>query len=154
MASSISDKTAATADPRTVGMDAETAVNVTRDNGSHEVTTVRDGVVSYDATTDSETHTAGHWPVEADQHVREIIDGAIAEREARENTRANHRNFNRMLTLFGALLIGLVVTYTLQHGEILGFRLPPWAPGLAPYSFVITVALDSFLALYSFIRHY
>ena len=143
------------ADIRTQGNNAETAVNVTRDNNSHEVTTLRNGTVQYDATSDTETRTSGHWPAEADAHVRGMIADAISEREKRENVRANHRNFNRMLTLFGALAIGLVVTFVLQHKGVPGLvTLPSWTFGLAPYSFVITVLMDSALALYGLIKHY
>lgn len=72
-----------------------------------------------------------------------------AEAKAEEDKRANKRNFNRMLTLVAALIIGLAVTFILNHGY-----LGHWGPALAPYSFVITVMLDSFLAAYSYIRHY
>lgn len=70
-------------------------------------------------------------------------------RQMIEDKRANHRNFNRMLTLIFALMIGLVVTYVLTHGY-----LGKTGSHLAPYSFVITVLLDSTLALYSLIRRY
>lgn len=90
-----------------------------------------------------------------DDRVREIVNGVVKEREARENERANHRNLNRMLTLFGALLIGLVVTFILTHNGIPGVvKLPKWSMVLAPYTFVITILLDSGLALYGYIRHY
>lgn len=85
-----------------------------------------------------------------DDRVREIVNGAIQDREARENFRANKRNFNRMLTLFGALVIGLVVTYVLTTPGLI----PQNWKFLAPYTFVITIVLDSGLALYGYIRKY
>lgn len=80
---------------------------------------------------------------------RREIALAQEERQRLEDIRANHRNLNRMLTLIGALMIGLVVTYVLTHGY-----LGHVGVALAPYAFVITVLLDSSLAAYSFIRHY
>jgi hypothetical protein len=76
----------------------------------------------------------------------ELFDGAITEREKRENSRANHRNFNRLLTLLGAVLIGLVLTYASQKGII--------PKTLAPYTFVITVLLDSTFTAYALYKHY
>lgn len=86
---------------------------------------------------------------EFDDRVMQLINGAIKEREARENERANHRNFNRMMTLFGALIIGLIVTWLLNQ-NVLGHD----GKLLAPYSFVITILMDSGLALYGYIKHY
>lgn len=77
-------------------------------------------------------------------------------RQMIEDKRANHRNLNRMLTLLGALVIGIIVTYSLTHPKILMAAgvAPTTIKFMAPYTFIITVALDSTLALYSFIRHY
>lgn len=85
-----------------------------------------------------------------DDRVKAIVNGAIKEREDRENFRANKRNFNRMLTLFGALVIGLVVTFVLTTPGMI----PANWKFLAPYTFVITIVLDSGLALYGYIRKY
>ena len=85
-----------------------------------------------------------------DDRVKSIVNGAIKEREDRENTRANKRNLNRMLTLFGALVIGLVVTFVLTTPGMI----PAGWKFLAPYTFVITIILDSGLALYGYIRKY
>jgi hypothetical protein len=77
-----------------------------------------------------------------DDRVKSIVNGAIQEREERENFRANKRNFNRMLTLFGALAIGLVVTFVLT------------TPGIIPANWKFTIVLDSGLALYGYIKKY
>jgi hypothetical protein len=81
-----------------------------------------------------------------DNRVLRLVDGAITDREQRENKRANHRNFNRLLTLFGAVIIGLVVTWMATKGII--------PAAVAPYTFVITVLLDSCFSLYALIKHY
>lgn len=85
-----------------------------------------------------------------DDRVKSIVNGAIKEREDRENLRANKRNLNRMLTLFCALIIGLVVTFFLTTPGMV----PASWKFLEPYNFVITLVLDSGLALYGFIRKY
>jgi hypothetical protein len=86
---------------------------------------------------------------EFDNHVMELVNGVLRDRQVAEDKRADKRNFNRMLTLLGALVIGLFVTYSLSHG---------WygsaSAVLAPYSFTITILLDSSLAAYSYIRKY
>jgi hypothetical protein len=73
---------------------------------------------------------------------------ADRDRQKTEDSRANHRNFNRMLTLVGAMVIGLIVTYGLYHGWI------PDGKALGPYSFTITIAMDTGLALYGLIKRY
>lgn len=113
-------------------------VNVTRQTSEH--------VHGKQTTVHSETKTDDVTNGVFDNRVMELFNGAIQEREARENKRANHRNFNRLMTLFGAVVIGLIVTYMSVHGVI-----PAW---LAPYTFVITVLLDSTFSLYALIRHY
>lgn len=93
----------------------------------------------------------------SDKLTRRTIEEVNATRQVIEDTRANHRNLNRMLTLFGALVIGMVLTYLLTHPVLLHswFGMSPkTVKSIAPYTFVITVAMDSTLALYSFIRHY
>jgi hypothetical protein len=77
-------------------------------------------------------------------------------RQQAEDIRANHRNFNRMMTMFGALVIGLVVTFLLTHPTL--FQMFGLTPGqvkpFAPYAFTITILLDSAITMYSYIRHY
>lgn len=81
------------------------------------------------------------------------VSNAITEaqdaRQAIEDTRANRRNRNRMLTLLGALLIGIVVTFVLTHGYM-----GAASKTYGPYAFVITVALDSLITVYAYVRHY
>lgn len=73
-----------------------------------------------------------------------------ADRQLIEDVRSVRRNRNRMWTLLVALLLGFIVTYTLSN-DVFG----PWASNtFGPYSFVITVLLDSGLALYAYIRRY
>jgi len=132
-----------------------THVTIERDTSGKEMTTLDGDQVRYDSRQDETTRTQGEWPASADEHVRGLIRQAQMEREARENVRANHRNLNRMMTLLGALVIGLVVVFVLSHNGIPGLvALPSWCAGLAPYAFVITILMDSALALYGYIRHY
>jgi hypothetical protein len=56
-----------------------------------------------------------------------------------------------MLTLFGALLIGLVVTFLLTTPGILPLHVDKT---VGPYTLVITILMDSGLALYGYIRKY
>jgi hypothetical protein len=117
--------------------------------------------VQRDVTVKSHENISGHHETftsdrdvtmsgEFDNRVMELLNGVLQEREARENDRANHRNLNRMLTLFGALAIGLIVTYVLTTPGLM----PASMKWLAPYTFVITILLDSGLALYGYIRKY
>lgn len=79
----------------------------------------------------------------------DVVEKVNADRQMVEDSRANHRNFNRMLTLLFALMAGLFVTWSLQQGYW-----GVYSKTLAPYSFVITVLLDSSLAAYSLIKKY
>jgi hypothetical protein len=80
----------------------------------------------------------------------DLVNGVLRDRQQAEDVRANKRNFNRMMTLLGALVIGLVVTYSLGHDWY-----GAWASHtLAPYAFTITILLDSSLALYSYVKKY
>ena len=126
-------------------------------------TSTQSGTPSF-VTTDALGHWTGHVVKRAateainysERKAREVIMEVNAQRQAVEDVRANHRNFNRMMTLLGALLIGLVVTWLLQHPATLasiGVG-PKTCKMLAPYSFVITVMMDSTLAAYALIRHY
>lgn len=77
-------------------------------------------------------------------------------RQEIEDRRSIHRNLNRFLTLAVALILGLVITYSLTNRGIpwLGLQLPAAWVKLSPYSFVITILLDSSLALYAFVKRY
>lgn len=130
----------------------QTDVRISRDAEDHADTTIKGDTVTLDESNTRRVNVSGTWRDTEDQHVREMIDDALANREQRENWRANKRNFNRMLTLFGALVIGLIVTFILYHPVM--FHLPHWAMALAPYSFVITILMDSSLALYSYVKKY
>jgi len=81
---------------------------------------------------------------------------ADRERQTIEDQRSIYRNRNRFLTLAVALLLGLVITYILNNRGIptLGLTLPKSIIKLAPYSFVITVLLDSSLAAYAYVKRY
>lgn len=94
--------------------------------------------------------------VRVSKHTLELIRAHDIRRQRMEEVRANHRNLNRMLTLMVALVLGFVVTYGLSNMgfPFLGIHFPAEVKSWGPYSFVITVALDSFLALYSYVRHY
>jgi hypothetical protein len=125
------------------------SVTVTKDSERHSVTGINGDTVSFKLQRNDDSRVTGSWPSEADEHVREIISNAINEREQRENKRANHRNLNRLLTLLGALVIGLAVTFVLNSG-VLGAV----GVALSPYAFSITILMDSGLAVYGFIKHY
>jgi hypothetical protein len=84
-----------------------------------------------------------------DNHVLDLINGVQAEREARENLRANRRNFNRTLTLVMTIIIGLTITYLLTSGTLGHF-----GKVAGPYAFVITVTMDLLVTGYAYIRHY
>lgn len=88
----------------------------------------------------------------AQSMAEQVVTERDYQRQIVEDTRANRRNFNRMMTLFGALLISLIVTYVLSHpGTILSKSIcKTWGP----YSFAITILLDSALTVYAYLRHY
>lgn len=101
-------------------------------------------------------HVVKRAASEAVRYVEAEIERRDGARQHLEDIRANHRNLNRFMTLLGALLIGLTVTFILTHDGIPGvYTLPSGvAKTLGPYTFVITVMLDSSLAAYAFIRKY
>lgn len=132
------------------GATGRTDVTVTNDRESHDTTQLHGDEVTYNATDTTTTRTAGTWSAEADEHVRRLISEAQSEREARENKRANHRNFNRLMTLVGAMVISFVLTWLLYYYP----GLPMWAHKLAPFSFAITILMDSSFTFYALIRHY
>jgi hypothetical protein len=83
------------------------------------------------------------------RHAWWVAEETQTQRQAIEDARAIYRNRNRFLTLGFALVISLVLTFVFTHGY-----LGPLGVSLAPYSFVITIALDSLLTLYAYIRRY
>lgn len=101
---------------------------------------------------------------EFDDRVNKLVDGRVkqtvaqilADRQAAEDRRAFHRNFNRMMTLAGALVIGTVLTFLFQHNGLPGvFTFPKWfVKTYEPYTFIITLAMDSALAAYGLIKRY
>jgi hypothetical protein len=128
-------------DPKSTPAEYSRTVDLSRHTTQHVVGNV--------TTVDQETQTDDKLTGEFDNRVMELFNGAIQEREARENVRANKRNFNRMLTMVGALVIGLVVTYVLTSGA-----LGPATKVLAPYAFVITILMDAGITAYAWIKHY
>lgn len=90
-----------------------------------------------------------HVPAIAKNVADSVVSSRDKARQIVEDSRANHRNFNRLLTLLFALLAGMCVTWSLQQGYW-----GVYSKTLAPYSFVITVLLDSSLAMYSLIKKY
>lgn len=119
------------------------------DKSTTITTSSSEKVRGHNTTFKSETDTDVKMEGRFDNHVLELVNGVVQERERRENERANHRNLNRMLTLVGALVLGFGVTYVLNHGY-----LGAWSPVLAPYSFSITILMDAGLALYGLVKHY
>lgn len=101
-------------------------------------------------------HVVKRSAAETAQYVLREIERRDQVRQILEDSRANHRNLNRMLTLFGALFIGLALTWCFTHPEIfIALGIPPAAiKTLAPYTFVITIFMDSSLAAYSFFKKY
>ena len=102
------------------------------------------------------THTVKRAATEASNYVLAEIERQDLARQVKEDSRANHRNLNRMLTLFGALVIGLCLTWCFTHPAVfapLGVS-PKTIGAIEPYTFVITFMLDSSLAAYSLIRKY
>jgi hypothetical protein len=93
-----------------------------------------------------ETKTDDTSSGDFDNRVVELVDGQIQAREARENKRANHRNFNRELMLVMTILIGFVIVYASAHGIL--------PKSFTPYSFVITVMMDLVLTTYALVRRY
>ena len=122
--------------------DLDRTVNLSR----HSVEHVRGHKTFVDQHSERDEDLKGQF----DNRVLELVGGVVQEREARENIRANKRNFNRMLTLFAALLIGLVITFVLTTPGMI----PTSWKFLTPYTFVITILLDSGLALYGYIKKY
>lgn len=111
-----------------------------------ESTHTTEHVVGNKTTVQSETQTDSKINGEFDNRLMEFVDQRIDARKAGEDSRANHRNFNRLMTLFGAVVIGLILTYASVHGYV--------PKQFAPYTFVITVLLDSTFSLYALIKHY
>jgi hypothetical protein len=94
------------------------------------------------------------WHSAHDEQIQAMIVKHVAmvnaQRQALEDTRSIRRNRNRFASLAGALLISTLLTYCFQHAY-LG---PHLSAMLAPYSFVITITLDSVITLYALLRRY
>lgn len=134
-------------------------VHVSQDTENHADTVISGDKVTFNESDTDRTNVTGTWRADEDNRVRGLIADALTNREKRENERANHRNKNRLLTLAGAIVIGIIVTYFFQNDgfPILGAHhvLPKaLAMTLYGYSFVVTVTLDASLALYSYIKKY
>lgn len=123
--------------------DYKRATTVTRTTHQN-VTGHRD---DFDVTTDTNDQVSGEF----DTRVMSLINGVLSDTKKVEDKRADKRNFNRMLTLVGALVIGLVVTFVLSTPGILPVHVDKM---VAPYTFTITILMDSGLALYGYVRKY
>lgn len=84
----------------------------------------------------------------------QVCDRRDGERQAKEDSRANHRNLNRLLTLIGAVVISCVVTTVLDPYWHLGIVSEHIVKVYGPYTFLITIVMDSCLAIYGMIRKY
>lgn len=143
--------------------DYTTNVDMTRHSTEHHV----GHDVNFNVDEKTDTDVSGRFDDRVNtligDKVESLVDAKIAavmeEREARENERANRRNRNRLFTLAGAILIGIVVTYFFQNDglPLLGiFHVMPKALAvtLYGYSFVVTVTLDAAFVAYSLWKHY
>lgn len=75
---------------------------------------------------------------------------ADQQRQHLEDTRSIKRNRNRFMTLIGAVIIGATVVWGFSH-----MWFGAWAyHNLYPYSFIITVLLDTSLAAYAYVKRY
>jgi hypothetical protein len=94
------------------------------------------------------------WHGAHDEQIQAMIEKHVEminqRRQALEDQRAVRRNRNRFVSLIGALIISLMLTWTFQHGY-LG---PHVSAAFAPYSFVITITLDSVITMYAYLRRY
>lgn len=136
--------THATADLAASDQPVRKHTGVDQDTTTTTTTTTTDGnYVDVKSTTDSHDTRSDAFDARIDDRIKQAEDA----RQKIEDVRANKRNFNRMMTLLGAILIGLVVVWTLPRlghvGEI-----------LSPYSFVITVLCDAAITVYAYFRHY
>lgn len=112
-----------------------------------------------DAVFELDEETSRKVRVKMDGRIIKLIKATDVKRQLQEEVRANHRNFNRMMTLVVAIVLGFVVTYFFQQN---GFPILGWHHALEPaqakvisgYSFVITVLLDAGLAAYALVKHY
>lgn len=121
-----------------VPADYQRTVDVQRHTTEH----VHGNRTSFETDTKTDDSAGGVF----DNRVITLINGELQARKDAEDKRANHRNFNRLMTLFGAVVIGLVVTYASTKGYI--------PKEFAPYTFVITVLLDSTFSMYALVKHY
>lgn len=103
--------------------------------------------------------TTKHVKVRMNKQILTLIKAFDTRRQLQEEVRANHRNFNRMMTLVVAIVLGFIITYFFTNDgfPVLGLHhvlAPSTAKVMSAYSFVVTVLLDAGLALYALIRHY
>ena len=99
--------------------------------------------VSFETDTESSSSTTGEF----DDRVKGLIETAEHERQAIEDLRAIRRNRNRLMTMLAAIVIGLAIVWTLPRMGSVG-------KAMEPYSFIATVALDTLLTLYAYIKRY
>jgi hypothetical protein len=118
--------------------------SVQTDHSETSTTTTTDG---HHVAVESDTESSSSLSGEFDDRVKRLIMDAQTERQRIEDKRANRRNQNRLYTLLGAIVIGIAVVQTLPHLGHVGVL-------LSPYSFIITVALDTAITLYALLRHY
>jgi hypothetical protein len=112
------------------------------DTSRHLIEKVHGNRTTFDQETQTDDASKGVF----DNRIMEVVDGALTARKKAEDKRANHRNFNRLMTLLGAVIIGLIVTWMSTKGYI--------PKSVAPYTFVITVLLDSTFSFYALLKHY
>ena len=107
---------------------------------------------------DIESHTRSIRTLRADMEIiaHDVVTQRDIERQAKEDTRANHRNFNRLLTLLTAWALTFFITWGFQTHSFVswGWLTSTQAKTLAPYSFFVIITLDSALALYGMIKRY
>jgi hypothetical protein len=89
----------------------------------------------------TETKTDKVTSGEYDTRFVTLIDGELDKRKEAEDARAMARNKNRLATLLGAVVIGMIITWMGQS------RLIPAA--IVPYTFVITILCDSAFTFYA-----
>lgn len=126
-------------------LDAPTRTHYTEtDHGTTSTTKTVDGHhVSFETDSEKSSSVTGEF----DDRVKKLIQDADRERQKIEDVRANRRNRNRLMTMLGAIVIGLAIVWTLPH-------LGPMGKALEPYSFIATVSLDTLLTLYAYIKRY
>lgn len=141
--------TTSSANPADAGPYTKTELVNTRDASTHDVTTVDGHKVTVNNSSTTGNHLTGEYDDRSRAYVMGLITEFDRERQAKEDIRANHRNFNRLMTLLFSFLGGLLITYGLYHGWF-----GAWGPKIGPYSFVVTVGGDILITAYSFLKRY